>query len=65
MMTSDKFIVTQRRPAVGKSSVVSIRMPDKTIEQLEQIAGKTGRTRNELVLMCIDYALERLEISTD
>ena len=40
-------------------------MPDETIAQLEEIAGKTGRTRNELVLMCIDYALERLEISMD
>lgn len=61
-MEGDKFIVTPRKPAVGKSTVVSVRMPDKTIAQLEEIAGRTGRTRNELVLMCIDYALARLEI---
>ncbi len=61
-MEGDKFIITPRKPAVGKSTVVSVRMPDKTIERLEEIAGRTGRTRNELVLMCIDYALAKLEI---
>lgn len=61
-MQEDKFIVPRRRPAVGKSTVVSVRLPNATLSQLEEIAGKTGRTRNELVQMCIDYALARLEI---
>lgn len=65
MAEQDKFIVTQRKPAVGKSSVVSVRLPDATIQRLEEIASKTGRTRNELVLMCIDYALARLEVSEE
>lgn len=61
-MQEDKFIVPHRKPAVGKSTVVSVRLPNATLARLEQIAGQTGRTRNELVQMCIDYALARLEI---
>lgn len=65
MAQEDKFIVTQRKPAVGKSSVTSVRLPDTTIEQLETIAARTGRTRNELIQMCIDFALARLEIADE
>ena len=58
----DKFIVPHRRQAVGKSAVVSVRLPDTMLAKLEDVAAQTGRTRNELVQMCIDYALARLVI---
>ncbi len=61
-MNNDKFIVTPRKPAVGKSSVISVRLPDTMLEKLEGVAGKTGRTRNEIIQMCIDYAMDRLVI---
>ena len=63
MAQEDKFIVPQRKPAVGKSTVVSVRLPDTMLAKLEDVASKTGRSRNELVQMCIDYALARLEIT--
>ena len=58
-----KFIVHPRKPAFGKTSVVSARLPDTVIEQLDQVAQETGRSRNELIQMCIDFALENLEIA--
>lgn len=60
-----KFVVRPRKPAFGKTSVVSTRLPDDVIEKLDNIARETGRSRNELIQMCIDYALENLEIQTD
>lgn len=57
-----KFIVHPRKPAFGKTSVVSTRLPDTVINELDDIARKTGRSRNELIQMCIDFALENLEI---
>lgn len=36
--------------------------PDTLLAKLEDVATQTGRTCNELVQMCIDYALARLEI---
>ena len=58
----NKFIVRPRRPAYGKTSVVSARLPDEMIDELDKVARQTGRTRNELIQMCIDYALQNLEI---
>lgn len=65
MAREDKFIVSHRKTAVGKSTVVSVRLPDTMLAKLEDVAAQTGRTRNELVQMCIDYALARLEISEE
>ena len=44
---------------------MSTRLPDTVIEELDAIAQKTGRSRNELIQMCIDFALENLEIRED
>ena len=60
-----KFVVRPRKPAFGKTSVVSTRLPDTVIEELDAIAQKTGRSRNELIQMCIDFALENLKIMDD
>ena len=56
------FVVHPRKPGFGKTSVVSARLPDDMIEELDKIAHKTGRTRNELIQMCIDFALKNIEI---
>ena len=45
--------------------MVSVRLPDTMLAKLEDVASKTGRSRNELVQMCIDYALARLEITEE
>ncbi|UWP69581.1 hypothetical protein [Subdoligranulum variabile] len=55
----------QCKPAVAKSTVVSVWLPDTMLAKLEDAASKTGRSRNELVQMCIDYALARLEITEE
>ena len=64
MAQEDKFIVPQRKPAVGKSTVVSVRLPDTMLAKLEDVASKTGRSRNELVQMCIDPQFTRCFIVT-
>lgn len=58
----NKFVVRPRKPAFGKTAVVSARLPEDMIKELDKVAEKTGRTRNELIQMCIDYALKNLEI---
>lgn len=58
----NKFVVRPRKPAFGKTSVVSARLPDDMVEKLDNVAKQTGRTRNELIQMCIDFALKNLEI---
>lgn len=64
MADNDKFIVRTRKQ-YGENTVVSCRMPVEMVEQLDKIGGKTGRTRNELILRCVEFALDKLEIVDD
>ena len=47
----------------GETTVVSVRMPKDMIADLDRVSDATGRTRNELMLMCIEFALDNLEMS--
>lgn len=61
MAEQDKFIVRTKR-SYGESTVVSCRMPIEMVAELDKIGNKTGRTRNELILKCVEFALDKLEI---
>ena len=49
----------------GVSSVISTRVPIEIVHKVDESADKTGRTRNEIVLMCLEFALENLEIKEE
>ena len=42
--------------------VVSTRLPNELVNKLDKIAEQTGRTRNEIMQMCLEFAVENLEI---
>lgn len=60
-MAEDKFVVRTKK-VYGEHQVVSCRMPVELIRKLDGVSSKTGRTRNELIQKCVEYALEKLEI---
>jgi len=60
----EKLRIVPRR-AIGKSSVVSVRLPDDITKKLDDISIKTGRSRNELLIQMIDYALLHIELVTE
>ena len=60
-MENEKFIVKIKKN-YGESSVVSARLPVEIVKKLDNTANNTGRTRNELILMCIEFALAKLEV---
>ena len=57
----DKFVVTHLRGEDG-TSVISARLPDRLVQRLEDVVIKTGRSRTQVIIMALDYALDRLEI---
>ncbi len=59
---ADKKLIISSRKFRGNSSVVSLRLPTELIQSLDEIAEKTGRTRNEIIQKCIEFSLENLEI---
>lgn len=43
--------------------IFSIRIPRETVDQLDQLSGLTGRSRNALITTMLQYALEHTEIA--
>lgn len=59
---SDKTLKITTKKYQGNSSVVSVRLPNELIESLDRISKKTGRTRNDIMQRCLEFAIENLEI---
>ena len=60
-MSENKLVITSKKYR-GDSSVVSVRLPNDLIRSLDKIAEQTGRTRNEIVQMCLEHSVENIEI---
>lgn len=63
-MDSKKLVISTRK-FKGETSVVSARLPVEMITTLDKIAEDTGRNRNEIISLCLEYAIENLTIDTD
>ena len=46
----------------GESTIISMRLPKDMLRDIDAVATETGRTRNELLSMCMEFALENMEI---
>lgn len=52
----------QKKKYIGESSVISMRLPKDMIKDIDKIAAYTGRTRNELLTISLEFALNHMEI---
>lgn len=55
----EKFIIT---PKEEKSVTMTIRIDRALQEKYNDLAAKTKRSRNELISMALQYALDHMEI---
>lgn len=62
-MKQEPLIIKPKRPK-GEDGykVFSIRIKEGIAEQLDILVAQTGRSRNELIGMFIEYALERCQV---
>lgn len=58
----EKKLEIQAKKHKGESAVISSRIPIELVRQIDEVADKTGRTRNEIVIMLLDFSLENLVI---
>lgn len=63
-MTNDNLIVKPKR-AKGDDGykTFSVRVKEEIVQQIDDISEKTGRSRNELIGMFLEYAASRCTIS--
>ena len=58
----DKKLIISSKKYRGTTSVLSARIPNELVEMLDKIANETGRTRNEIVQKCLEFAVENIEL---
>lgn len=63
-MAGKKLFIASKRYK-GDTSVVSARLPNELIKDLDRIAENTGRNRNEIIMLCLEFAIDNLETDTD
>ncbi len=60
-MAEKKLIIQPHRYGT-ESSVISVRLPKDMLAVIDRVAQETGRTRNEIVVLSMEFALENMEI---
>jgi predicted transcriptional regulator len=55
----EKFVIT---PKEEKDVTMTIRIDKKLQQQYNELSAKTNRSRNELIGMALQYALNHMEI---
>ena len=56
--------IINKKPLKGEDGykTFSIRIRDKTVTDLDTLSKKTNRSRNELINILLDYAIENCEV---
>lgn len=62
-MADEKLIIRPKRPK-GEDGykVFSVRIKEDTVAKIDEIALRSGRSRNELIGMFLDYAIHQSRI---
>ncbi len=60
---ADKKLVIRPQKYGGETTVISLRLPKEMLAVIDQAASETGRTRNEILVLSLEYALENMEIN--
>ncbi|MBP3780750.1 MAG: ribbon-helix-helix protein, CopG family [Selenomonas sp.] len=59
---SSKLRITKKLRGDDGYRVFSVRLRTDTLDRINTLADDTGRTRNELIGMLLDFALENSEV---
>ena len=57
---SEKKLVIPPKKYRGTTAVVSARLPVDMIEELDRVSSETGYNRNEIIAICLEYAIENM-----
>ena len=63
-MAEIKLTIKKRNPLKGEdgSKVLSVRIKDKTIHRLDELAKETNRSRNEIIGILLEFGLDNVEV---
>ena len=58
---ADKKLIIKPHRYGGETAVISLRLPKEMLAEIDRVAADTGRTRNEILVLSMEYALENME----
>ena len=65
-MAKDDLILKRKRDKGDDGyKVFSIRVPEETVERLDELSSKSNRSRNELINILLNYAMDRCIVEED
>lgn len=59
---AEKLVITKRLKGEDGHKVFSIRVKDETVARLDDLSIKTNRSRNDLINLLLDYAMDYCEV---
>ena len=67
MMNGKKIVISKKSNLKGEDGykTFSIRIKESTVEQLDEIAEKSNRSRNGLINMILEFAVANCEIEEE
>ena len=60
-----KLLISKKLKGEDGHKIFSVRIKDETVARLDDIAKKTNRSRNDLINMLLDFAMDYCEISEE
>ena len=61
-MDEPVFLIRQKK-YVGETMVVSMRIPKDMLADIDKAAQVSGRTRNEIMSMSLEFALNHMKVT--
>lgn len=58
----DKKLEIRVKKYRGDTMVVSARLPSDLVARIDSIAEQSGKNRNEIVQLCLEFAIENIEL---
>lgn len=58
----EKLVISKKLKGEDGHKVFSIRIKDETVERLDDLAKRTNRSRNDLINVLLDYAMDYCEV---
>lgn len=59
---NDEMLTIKERKFQSDTEVVSARLPSELVKELNFVAKETGRSRNEIIELCLTFAVNRIKI---
>ena len=61
----EKLILSKKLKGEDGYKTFSIRIKEETVEKIDRLSSMTNRTRNELIGILLDYAVENCEVNDE